>query len=170
VKRVVLVGSGGAGKSTLAILLGEKLGLPVVHLDQHFWLSGWRRLDIPRQQAVLDGLLAEERWIMDGDHIRTQPQRFSRADTVVFLDFPRYRCLARVISRARQHRGTNRPGMAQGCAERVNWQLLRWVWRYPKVERPLLLRNLQDLSPQIRVVVLKNDAEVERFVEANRLP
>jgi len=165
VNRIVLVGSGGAGKSTLAIRLGKRLSLPVVHLDEHFWLPGWQRLDVKEQQVVLDRLLDEERWVMDGDHIRTQSQRFSRADTVVFIDYPRYRCLSRVVGRALKHRGRNRPGMNAGCQERVNWALLRWVWRYKVVERPQVLANIEAFSGRTRIVVLRNDGEVERFLK-----
>lgn len=168
VERIAIVGSGGAGKSTLAIRLGEVLGSPVIHIDQLFWQPGWKRL--PKALHVPTLLVAMEgpRWIIDGDHVWTQPLRFSRSDTIVFMDYARRRCLLRVLRRTLQHPGRSRPGMAEGCKERINWTLLRWVWRYPKIERPQLLAHLAALGPEKRVVVLRNDAEVERFLQSMR--
>lgn len=164
----MIVGPGGAGKSTLAIRLGEALSLPVVHIDRLFWLSGWRRLATELQVPTLDEHLKGSRWIMEGDHVWTQPYRFAFADTVVFMDVPRGRCLRRVVGRALRHRGRNRPGMADGCPERINWALLLWVWRYQNVERPEVLRHLAALGPEKRVVVLRNDADAEAVLNQAR--
>ena len=79
--RVAVVGPVGAGKSTFAAALGERTGLPVVHLDRHFWHPGWvetPRDEWRRRQAEL---FAGDRWIADGNYGRTFDERFSRADT-----------------------------------------------------------------------------------------
>lgn len=162
--RIVIVGSGGAGKSTLAIRLGECLRLPVVHLDQVFWQPGWKRMTFEEQDLLLGPLLAGDRWIIDGDHIRTQKRRMAQADTVIFMDYPRWRCLCRVVGRAIRHRKRARPGMNEGCHERINWALLRWVWRYKNLERPQLIANIAELDGK-NVIVLKSDREVAGFVQ-----
>ena len=106
--------------------------------------------------------------MFEGDHVWTQPYRFAFGDTVVFLDFPRGRCLVRAILRALRHRGTSRPGMTEGCMERINKALLRGVWRYRDVERPKDLRHLEDLEAAKQVAVLRTDAEVTAFLAQAR--
>ena len=98
-KRIIIIGCGGAGKSTLARQLGEKLNLPVVHLDKLFWRPNW----ISVSQEEFDELhrreLAKETWILDGNFNRTMPERIARCDTVIYLDFSRFACLMGVARR-----------------------------------------------------------------------
>ena len=85
VKRVMVIGCSGAGKSTLAIRLGRRLGLPVVHLDQRFWKPGWVETPDDEWDERMRELVAEERWVIDGNYGRTQVMRMERADTIIFL-------------------------------------------------------------------------------------
>ncbi len=68
VKRVAVVGSGGAGKSTLARELGQRTGIPVIHLDEHFWKPGWVATAAEEWRAVQNDLLAADCWIVDGNY------------------------------------------------------------------------------------------------------
>ncbi len=79
-RRVLIIGSGGAGKSVLAVRAGQALGLPVIHLDQENWRPGW--VETPRDEwhARVDVLLAREYWIMDGNYGGT-----SAADTAAWI-------------------------------------------------------------------------------------
>ena len=81
-ERVLILGCGGAGKSTLARQLGAQTGLPVVHLDQGWWLPGWKN---PPEEAFdrwVEEMLAGEWWIIDGNYKWTLEVRLCRADTV----------------------------------------------------------------------------------------
>ncbi len=98
-KRVAIIGSGGAGKSTLAKRLGEVTGLPVIHLDQHFWNPHWTETPIPEWERRHETLLERERWVMDGNYGSTMNERLDAADTVIFLDMPRLFCVVRVLKR-----------------------------------------------------------------------
>jgi adenylate kinase family enzyme len=164
VQRVLVIGSGGAGKSTLAVRLGERTGLPVVHLDRLYWRPGW--VPTPRDEwpRTVAALLARDRWVMDGNYGGTLDQRLRACDTVVFLDLPRAVCAWRVVGRALRFRGRSRPDMGEGCPERVTYEFLRWIWHYPRRARPEVLRKLAALAADKTVVVLRSDAEVERFV------
>src|ERR1700694_5834726 len=88
-KRVVIIGRGASGKSTLAVRLGEITGLPVIELDKFFWRPGL--VATPRDQWVVvqEKLVAKNGWIMDGDlgHSDAVEVRLRAADTIIFLDF-----------------------------------------------------------------------------------
>ena len=118
------------------------------------------------QEAIIRKVVSRVKWIIDGDHLRTQPARFGAADTIVFLDFPRGICLWRTVKRFFQNRGRSRAGMAAGCPERLNWLLLRWVWRYPRDNRGQVLENIVRYGKGCKVVTLRSPQEVRRFLDA----
>lgn len=162
VRRVAIIGCGGAGKSTLARELGERLGIEVVHLDRLFWRPGWDPMPSDEWRALQAGLVARERWIMDGDYGGTLDVRLDAADTVLFLDMPRRVTLPAVLRRQWRHRG--QAVQAPGCPERWSWEFLRWVWNYPRDSRPRALAAIATHAADAEVVVLTSRAEVRRFL------
>lgn len=165
-RRILIIGPGGAGKSTLAARLGRALALPVIHLDAEYWSSGWTPTPKDEWGARVGAMLERDAWIMDGNYGGTLMQRLAACDTVIFLDFPRRIYIRRVIARWLQHRGRSRPDMAPECPERLSMEFLVWLWRYRRTRRPEILARLAALSPDQRAIVLTSPREVERFVEA----
>jgi adenylate kinase family enzyme len=163
-QRVLVIGPGGAGKSTLARRLSERTGLPLVHLDALHWRPGW--VAVPREEwsRTIDSLLARERWIMDGNYGGTLDRRLAACDTVIFLDASRIRCVQQVVKR--RLRGRRGPDMAEGCPERLTWSFLWWIWTYPTRRRPGILQRLSALRADQHAVVLRSRADVERFLAA----
>ncbi|WP_202800056.1 hypothetical protein [Sinorhizobium fredii] len=82
-RRVLIVGCPGAGKSTAAKQLAEITGLPLVHLDRHYWLLGWQRPDNAVWQKTMEGLVSQTAWIMDGNYRGTLEQRLTLTDTLI---------------------------------------------------------------------------------------
>ena len=79
-ERIMIIGCGGSGKSTLARQLGEKTGLPVVHLDQIWWAPGnWKHLDWEEFERRLMAELEKPQWILDGNFNRTIETRWNGA-------------------------------------------------------------------------------------------
>ena len=98
-ERVIIIGCGGAGKSTLARALHKKLGLPVVPLDQLWWREGWQNVSREEFDRQLDLALEMDRWIIDGNYGRTLESRLSACDTVFLFDLPVEVCLEGALSR-----------------------------------------------------------------------
>src|SRR5262245_30772801 len=114
-RRVMVVGCPGAGKSTFARRLGEKLGLPVLHLAVHHWRSGWSMPDLQDWRNTCAVLASAPDWIMDGNFSNTYDLRMPRADTLIWLDYPHYTCLRRVLLRLAKNYGRTRPDLPAGC-------------------------------------------------------
>lgn len=163
-KRVLVIGSGGAGKSTLARRLGERLGLPVVHLDVCYWRPGWVETPKEEWRQKVEELCAHEAWVMDGNFSATLDARLAACDTVVFIDLPRTVCVWRVLKRLFMYRNATRPDMAAGCGEKLDWKFLHWVWTFPSRTRPKVLARIEGLAADKRVYRLRSRAEVERFL------
>jgi len=148
-KRVVILGRGASGKSTLAARLGEITGLPVMELDRIFWRKGL--VATPRDQwtAVQEKLVAEERWIMDGDlgPDDVVEVRLRAADTIILLDFSLIRCAWRTILRSRE-RGDF-------------WQ---WLVAYRRQSRPMLMEAIAKHAVNAEVHVFHKPEGVRQFV------
>lgn len=159
-QRVAIIGSCGAGKSTLARSLGKKLNLPVIHLDAYYWQPGWQETNPDRWRERQQELSKGDRWIIDGNYGGTMDIRLTAADTIVWLDFKRYICLWRVFQRYLQYQGKVRPDMAAGCAERWNWEFMQYVWNFPKLHRPKIVDKLTEYQEDKQIIILQNSRQV----------
>ena len=163
-RKVLVIGSGGSGKSIFAARLGRLLGIEVIHLDRIHWKPGWTETPKDEWARTVEGLVRRESWVMDGNYSGTLDIRLAACDTVIFLDMPRRVCLWRVLKRVVLYREGSRPDMAEGCAEHFNLEFLLWVWNYPATRRPKILEKLRALPPGKRVVRLRSSAEAESFL------
>jgi adenylate kinase family enzyme len=162
-RRVLVIGCGGAGKSTLAVELGLRLDLPVIHLDRHFWKPGWVQVPAAEWAALVGELVGGGSWVMDGNYGGTLSARLDAADTVIFLDFPTWLCLWRVIVRRVRYHGKSRPDIGPGCPEQIDWEFLQWIATFRRKRRPEILRAL-DGREGLEVLVLKGPRDVRRFL------
>ena len=165
-ERVVILGPGGAGKTTVANELAERTGLPLVYLDRIFWRKSWAPAPRDEAERELAEAVEHERWILDGNFLASPCGRFERADTVVFLDLSRRLCLWRVLSRCVRDRSRSRADLP--ASEGFDLELLRWIWRYSRVDRPRVLELLEGLPEQVRVHRLRTRAEVRVFLESSQ--
>jgi adenylate kinase family enzyme len=145
-RRVAVLGTPGAGKSTFAVALGRAIDAPVFHLDAIHWKPGWVEADRDEFRARQRELLGLERWVLDGNYSsRGLAERLARADVAVVLAVTRRSALWRVVRRSLRHRGTTRPDLGSGNPERVSVEFLRWVWNWcaptPTSPRPSAARR-----------------------------
>lgn len=163
--RIMLIGPGGAGKSTLARELGERLGTTVLHLDALLWKPGWKLTTRDEQKEIQRDLFDGDRWIVDGNYGATMDLRLQAADTVIFMDMPRRVCMYGIIRRRIRYHGITRPDMQKDCPERLDFEFVKWVWNYRKYKRPGVLKKLESLGPDKQVMILKSRKDVRRFLE-----
>ncbi len=163
-KKVLIIGCGGAGKSTLARKMGEKTGIPVVHLDKIWWKPGWVESSREEFDEILAVELEKPAWIMDGNFNRTIPERIRHCDTLIYLDFSRFSCLMGVLKRVMTTCGKVRPDMGEGCPERFDLDFLKWIWNFNHNNREKYYRILNE-HPEISTTVLKNRRMVRRFLK-----
>ncbi len=87
-KRILIIGNAGSGKTTFAKKLSEKTGLPLVHLDKIYWTGNWEHLERDKFDDILQKELEKSEWIIDGNFNRTLPHRLKYCDTVFYFDIP----------------------------------------------------------------------------------
>jgi adenylate kinase family enzyme len=164
VRRVLVIGSPGSGKSTFATELARRTGLPLIHLDQQYWNSGW--VETPRAdwETKVAKLIAGDRWIIDGNYGGSLALRLTRADTVIDLEFPAWVCLWRILRRLATSRGRVRPDMAQGCPEQLNLEFLIYTAAFPLTARKRLLTKMSRFNG--RIVRLRSSADVRKFLQS----
>jgi hypothetical protein len=150
-ERVVVLGRGGAGKSTAAVRLGQITGLPVIELDPHFWRQGLAPMPRDEWTQAQHELAASGRWVMDGDlgPYDAPAARLEQADTVLILDFSVARCAWRAARRSR---------------ERADfwWWLVTWRRR----SRPVTLRAVATFAAGADVHVVRTPRELRRFLSS----
>jgi len=165
-KRILVIGNSGSGKSTMAMELGRLLDLPVIHLDRVFWKPGWVESSKEEFDASVRALAKRPRWVMDGNYTRTLPLRLKRADTVIFFDLGRWTCLFRIYKRVIGDYGKVRQDMAPGCPEKLpDWEFLKFIWTFPSVIRPCLTQAISSMSKSQRLIHLRSTAHVSAFLE-----
>ncbi len=165
-KKIVIIGSGGAGKSTLARKLGNILNIEVIHLDRLFWKPNWEGVPKAEQQKIQHKLVTRDTWIIDGNYGGTMDIRLRAADTIIFLDMPRILCMYRVVKRFVTYRNKVRPDMGEGCKERLSWEFLKWLWQYPKTKRPIILEKLKKLEKDKNILILQSIKDVNAFLKS----
>jgi adenylate kinase family enzyme len=167
-QRVLVIGCSGAGKSVFAQRLGQMSGLPVIHLDKVYWRAGWQEPDSAEWRQSVSGLVAEPRWIMDGNYGGTLEMRLQYADTVFLFDTPRWHNLKGVLGRTIRGYGRTRPDLAEGCPERFDWVFLKYVWRFNQVHRPKTIASLA--SYQGDLITFRSRVDATAYLDGLRAP
>ena len=163
-ERVMVIGCSGAGKSTFSKALQEITHLPLIHLDREYWKSNWVETPNDEWEIIVKDLSSKTRWIIDGNYGRTMQYRLEHADTVVFLNRSTWLCVYRIIKRTIKYYGQSRPDMATGCHERFDLKFLMYVLRYNHARRPGILKKLQALKGEKKIIVLHSEREVNTFL------
>ena len=174
-KKILVIGSSGSGKSTFSRRLGELLNLEVIHLDKLFWHSGWVETPKDEWRNVVEKSLHGDAWIIDGNYSATMDLRLPVCDTVIFLEIPRIICVYRILKRVVNYKKGSRSDIPEGCDEKFDWDFVKVVWSYPKLSKPKVEVLLKQFANDKTVIRLKSNKEIKnfltktKFIEANKV-
>lgn len=157
-ERVLVIGCPGSGKTTLALELAQKTGLPLVHLDRLFWTDNWTEVPRAEFDKNLSAALQAPRWIIDGNYASTLPQRLAACDTVIYLDYSRLQCLRGVFTRVLRNHGKSRPDMGGNCPERFDWIFTKSVWTFNRQYRRKYHAILRDSNVNVHIFRRRREA------------
>ncbi len=150
-KKIVIIGSPGAGKSTLAQKLGRELNIEVFHLDRYFWRPGWK--EYSRQERIKieqQHILTNPQWIVEGSYFGSSDNRLHAADTIIFLDTPCLQCLYRVITRHIKWHGCTRSDLPDECTDRLDVLRVAKILYFPYKYRKWILTKGKELEQQAK--------------------
>jgi adenylate kinase family enzyme len=167
-RRVVVTGLAGSGKSTFALALAERTGLPVIHLDLHFWQPGWAAPSESEWRDIQRRVLAGDAWIADGNYNETLDLRLELADTVVVLDLPWWRCSGRALRRGFEMPDQLPPGCTYSRWQRWRdeWRLSVRIWRGRRAEPQRERETIARLGQHATIHVLRSTRAVQALIDA----
>lgn len=164
-KRIIVIGCPGAGKTTFAEKLCKRLALPLYYLD-----AIWHRPDrthISREEysSRLSEILTQDAWIIDGNYSRTMEERMAACDTVFFLDLPSDVCLEGAIARL----GTERYDMPW-IDTKLDSTFERSIREFSEKNRPQIYELIEKYRNKKTVVIFKTREETDEFIEKLNVP
>lgn len=158
-QKILVIGSPRAGKSTFARKLRDLSGLPLYYLDMLWHKPDQTNVTQGEFDAALDNILLQDRWIIDGNYLRTMERRLEACDTAFFLDLPVDVCLSGVTARI----GLPREDMPWIETE-LDDEFRRWIIDFPKDQRPVILRLLERYQHGKNVVIFRSHIQADRYL------
>ena len=162
----MIVGQRGSGKRTLARKLGERTGLPVIHIDRIHRQPGWIERSKEEKSRLCRKAELTDEWIFEGGHSATLPSRLQRSEMLVWLDRPIGLRLWRAVRRAVTSLGKTRPDTADGCLERLSSlpEFIEYIWRTRNSSRKTIARLAAHAPGGLAVVPLRSDRQAAEFL------
>ena len=166
-ERILIIGCGGAGKSTFSRKLQKLINYEIIHLDKLYWKPNWQAMEEQKWIELVQDIIKKENWIMDGNYNGTMELRLQRADTVIFFDFPRIICLWNTFKRIIKGKvfKIERKDVTKGCKEKFDFSFFKWIWNYNNKNRPKYMNLLTSLKGKKKIVIFKNYKDVNKFLQ-----
>ena len=162
-KRVIVIGCPGSGKSTVSRALHNKTGIPLYHLDMMYWNADKTTVDKSVFLGRLSAVLAKDEWIIDGNYGSTMELRMAACDTVIFLDYPLDVCLDGIKAR----RGKPRSDMPWIETEE-DAEFIEFIKNYNEHQKPKVLELFEKYSDK-NIVILRSREQADAFLNGENL-
>lgn len=164
-KKIIVIGSSGAGKSYFSRELSHKLNIKLYHLDRLMWQPNWQMTERSYQIQIQKEIIEKESWIIDGNYNGTMEMRMNASDTIIFFDINRWICFYQAIKRYFQFKGKTRLDMQEDCPERLDIDFLKFIWKYPTKQKIQVENRLDKVDSDKKIYVFKNKTQANHFLE-----
>lgn len=157
-QRIMIFGRPGSGKSTFAYQLHQIIKLPLYHLDKFFFISNWNERNHQEFIDLQKSFVNQERWIIDGNNLKSLEMRYAKADLVLYFNYSRRICYPRVLKRLWK-KDLLIDDRAQGCPEILRWRLMVYMWTFEKRVAQQIL-DLKAKYPDTKIIEIRNDHDL----------
>ena len=156
--KIFITGNAGAGKTSLAKQLGEKLQITPLSLDGIVWQSGWKSTSELERTARINHITNTKTWIIDG----VSKYVLGMANIIIFLDIKRSTCYLRLMKRNWKYLLKSRPELPPKCPEiLIIKKLISIVWNFDKLVKPNILKHITENRKSKLVYHVTTHAEIE---------
>ena len=162
-KKVIVIGCPGSGKSTVSRALHNKTGIPLYHLDMMYWNADKTTVEKSVFLERLSAVLEKDGWIIDGNYSSTMELRMAACDTVIFLDYPLDVCLDGI----KERRGKPRSDMPWIETEE-DAEFIEFIKNYNEQQKPKVLELLEKYSDK-NIVILESREQADAFLNGENL-
>ena len=162
-KRVIVIGCPGSGKSTVSRALHNKTGIPLYHLDMMYWNADKTTVEKSVFLERLSTVLEKDEWIIDGNYGSTMELRMAACDTVIFLDYPLDVCLDGI----KERRGKPRSDMPWIETEEDE-EFIEFIKNYNEQQKPKVLELLEKYRDK-NIVILRSREQADAFLNGENL-
>ena len=162
-KKIIVIGCPGSGKSTVSRALHSKTGIPLYHLDMMYWNADKTTVEKSVFHERLSAVLAQDEWIIDGNYGSTMELRMAACDTVIFLDYPLDVCLDGI----KERRGKPRSDMPWIETEE-DAEFIEFIKSYSEQQKPKVLVLLEKYGDK-NIIILESREQADAFLNGKTL-
>lgn len=158
-KKLLVLGPYGAGKTKFSSELSESLNIPVFHLDRFFWLRDWETPSKEKWEAINKNITIQKEWIIDGNYIKTLDIRIIEADIIIYLDVNRWVAFYRVIRRTLLNLRKSRADLPDECKDKIDLRFFLSVLKFNDIIKPLIFKKIKINMAQNKLIVYNSNAK-----------
>lgn len=167
-KKILIIGNGGSGKTTFSLKLEKILNYPALHLDSIYWLDGWGKNSLEKFEEQTHQFMNSDCWIIEGTPMHDIQFRLDQADTIIFLDINRIICILRLIKRALKNSFYSHPPKIEGPANFFSLKAAIWVWKFKNSKRNTI-NILLNSKKNKNIFYIKNNSDLHNFINSLQL-